>query len=594
MGYYDGFFDYNGDGETDFNEFIHGMETMKEIDEDDYEEDEEYEENIDEDEDDEEYEENIDEDEYYKEDEDYNEYEENTDEDEYYKEDEYDEEYEENIDEDELNDNNNLIQRENVLSKDERIKIAFLLERAKCDYLRYSPSDEEVEKSGFSNIREYKAAYNLLTCLQERTLSDYQVKEKNESLFILEHNKDIEAAKYLSANNGFLFCEAVKNNFDLPCSLPKEEEKREYSFYKIVEKISKYDSSLSFKIWKWSLKTFSPYSKYDEFLFKELCDEVIEYSSLFKNNFIDKCVQEFEKDEDFYSMVFKNCSEYNYPLAQILTKAIEKECYKTASNIFKDVLNMINGYWKNINRFIEDIILYASVNNDLIVMEYFKNNMFPVVKKIKIGMVQDEVKDWEKKIDDFILKIEMNNEKYAYSRRNSWRKEVPDGKKYGLDVLYYGSKEKYLYAYNKEKEIEEKTNLGKDIKMNGYLFNFDTRSEFLLKLTNYLDDRYIKKEDFERILNNISEKRKRKQNTYSREFEDSDKTVIVYGVVFRNSDNIYSYRGKEDYSVGEKVIVPVGDKKSTGEIVIKGEYKLGASPFPINKIKFIIGRKEND
>lgn len=550
------FFDYNGDGETDFNEAMHGFETMREIDEGEYV------------------------DEY---DEGYDEYEENDSRESLYEDDEYKED-----------ENDDIIQDGYVLDQAERIRIALLLARAKCDYLKYEPTDEEIAESGFSNIREYNAAFHLLCCLKEKSLSDYQVEKKDVSLFILEHSSDIEAAKYLSIYDGFLFSEAIRNNFTLPCALPMEKEKREYNFCDILEKLSNYDETISIEVWKWCLKTFIPYSEYDESVFKQLCNDAVLYCSLYKESFIERFIEEFEKDEDFYNDVFKHLSEYDYFFALVLTKAIEKECYKTADNMFRDILNMINGYWKDINRFIDDIIMCAPLNKDLIVMEYFKNNIFPIIKEINIGMVQDEVKNWEKKIDDYILKVEMNSEKYAYSRRNAWRKEVPDGKKYGLNVLRFYNKEDYLKAYKIEEERNNKIDLGEYDEMNGYLFNFDTRSEFLLRLTNYLDDRYIKKEDLEKIINKISEKRKRRQNTYSREFGDSSETVIVYGVVFGNSDYIYSYRGKEDYDVGEKVIVPFRDKKSIGEIVAKGECKLGASPFPVNNMKFIIGRKEND
>ena len=60
---------------------------------------------------------------------------------------------------------------------------------------------------------------------------------------------------------------------------------------------------------------------------------------------------------------------------------------------------------------------------------------------IHIGMVQDEIEDWEKSLDMYISQVEDECEQYAYTRKNSWRKTVPDGTPYGLDPRYYDTEQ---------------------------------------------------------------------------------------------------------------------------------------------------------
>ena len=66
-------------------------------------------------------------------------------------------------------------------------------------------------------------------------------------------------------------------------------------------------------------------------------------------------------------------------------------------------------------------------------------------------MVQDEIEDWEEEISRYIDYLEDNFDQYAFTRKNAWRKNVPDGKKFGLDSRNFDSEEDYLKVYNYEK-----------------------------------------------------------------------------------------------------------------------------------------------
>ena len=57
----------------------------------------------------------------------------------------------------------------------------------------------------------------------------------------------------------------------------------------------------------------------------------------------------------------------------------------------------------------------------------------------------------KKGLDEYIRQIEDDCEQYTYTRKNAWRKTVPDGSKYGLDPRYYDSEQEYLEALNEEK-----------------------------------------------------------------------------------------------------------------------------------------------
>lgn len=115
-------------------------------------------------------------------------------------------------------------------------------------------------------------------------------KEKERCRFIVEEADCILAANYFSYKYGFLYAQAIKDHFKLPCSLPEEEETREMEFVEIMVKIARYDISLSFEIWSWCLQQFLPYAKYDDYVSNALSMEVIDRYYSFPDGYIEKLV----------------------------------------------------------------------------------------------------------------------------------------------------------------------------------------------------------------------------------------------------------------------------------------------------------------
>lgn len=50
-------------------------------------------------------------------------------------------------------------------------------------------------------------------------------------------------------------------------------------------------------------------------------------------------------------------------------------------------------------------------------IEYFRDNYFPIIKAIPLGMVQDEIEDWEEEISRYIDYLEDNFDQYAFTRK---------------------------------------------------------------------------------------------------------------------------------------------------------------------------------
>lgn len=93
------------------------------------------------------------------------------------------------------------------------------------------------------------------------------------------------------------------------------------------------------------------------------------------------------------------------------------------------------------------------------------------------GMIQDEIEEWEKDIADYKQNAKSTSEKYANSRGNAWRNNVPDGSEYGFDPCDYDSEREYFSALHSEKyawreRCKESDTLGLDSEQ------FETEDEF--------------------------------------------------------------------------------------------------------------------
>lgn len=441
----------------------------------------------------------------------------------------------------------------------------------------------EIDEEDYPNKRRYNAACTLanefLICD-----SDYNRKKRARCQFIKENADIIPAADYLSHIGEFLYSQAIKDNFSIPCSLPDEDETREIAFYEVLCKIAKRDVPLSFNIWDWCLKQFLPYGEYDEFCGNDLSIEVFDYLFSFPDGYKTKLVHYMDEDDSFCKTVIMASSESSYKIAELIAEAVKENLYKTAEFLFKTELEKANGEWKKINDLTDGVIIWCKNYEELESIEYFRDNLLPMVKAIQIGMVQDKIEEWEKEIAEYIDNVEDECERYAFTRKNAWRKNVPNGEAYGLDPLYYDTEQKYLEALNEKKYgwrkwYRERDNHGLNPD------DFETRKEYQEAFEGRLKE--VCQQERDKMLKAQQLVQQEKIQEYQ-----NDKTIYTYcGVILPFSPRPYSFRTEDKtIQIGDTVIVPVGaDKKEMkGKVVSIGQYLRLGVPYPVEKSKMII------
>lgn len=422
----------------------------------------------------------------------------------------------------------------------------------------------------------------------ERSDSEYD----NRFQFIEKHKEVLIAAKYLTKDGDFLYSQAIKDNFELPVTLPDENNQSELSFEKIINKIARKNEVLALDVWAWCIEHFLPYSDYAPYSRGKMTNELINSFFKFSDNFKKTLGQYLEEHNDFRKNLIINADKIPTYLAEFLVLLIKNNYNNTARAMFEDAIQKSDGSWKEINHLTDSLISSSKNYDELETIEFIESELLPQVKKYPDGMIQDEIEFWEKDIADYKQEVEKECKKYAYTRSNAWRKTVPNGEKYGLDPCDYDNQQEYLNAiqekkYSWRKYCKHQETLGLDVN------DFETEQEY----------RTAWKEKRQAMLKQKQEelKKQRSAEMKLREKEISeDKTIYTYcGVKLPVSSRPYSFRTDDTtISVSDTVIVPLGkeNRETEGTVVSVGQYARLAVPYPPERTKFILRKvkKEND
>lgn len=466
--------------------------------------------------------------------------------------------------------------------------------------LEWPDSDEleEINEEDFPNKRRYEAA----CALAEELSYNPKGKGRNKTMeccqFIMDKADKIIAANYLSYDDGFLYAQAIKDNFKLPVSLPDEDECREYEFTEVLCKIYKRDPALAFEVWEWSLKTFLPYAQYAQASFSEMTTYVIDELNDFPDSWQSELVRYMEKHPDFFETVLDEKAELSDELSSLVAAALQDGLTDMAFTLFQRGLAQAGGKWQKINSLTQGTVSLCQNYDELESAEFVKLKLLPLVKEIDIGMVQDEIEEWEKELDEYISEVEDDCEQYAYTRKNAWRKTAPDSELYGLDPRDYFSEQEYLEALEREKHVwrewyEDEDTRGLNVN------DFETEEEYLKAYGDRVNEereKERKQRQEERLRIEEQKKAALQQQYIEAEKKLADKRIYTYcGVIFPHKMQVYHYRTEDEtITIGDTVLVPTRGNETAGKVVSVGRYLRIAAPFPVEKAKFVTCKAEED
>ena len=182
-------------------------------------------------------------------------------------------------------------------------------------------------------------------------------------------------------------------------------------------KIARYDIPLSLEIWSWCLQQFLPYAEYDDYAGNDLSVEVIDRYYSFPDGYIAKLVHYMDGNLEFYRNFMAAGSAMSNGISRLIVGAIREGKVVMAEALFRKELDKAAGQWKEINRLTGCMITDCKSYEECESMKWFRDRLLPIVKAVDIGMVQDEIPEWEKEIAEYINRVEDNDKYEAWKEK---------------------------------------------------------------------------------------------------------------------------------------------------------------------------------
>ena len=430
---------------------------------------------------------------------------------------------------------------------------------------------EEIKESDYPNKRTYDAAYALCEIehgdpyIPSGTTKEAEAKRHK---FVL--SQCCIAARYLTRYDGFIFVQAVKDNFRLPIDVPDEDDEVKNYFPDFFMELAEEDVNLALDVWVWCIKEFGGYQLYMDnawTLYNQIMSSLDDYPEEFRDCLINR----LGSDQNFRKGLLSECPDTPYCVPELIVRALTTNREKVAQVIFIAAMKntKANSKWKE--DLLESIISECSNWEELESMEAVQKYILPIAEKIDDKRIQRVLPKMVKEIEDYIRSVESSEEKYQFSRRFSWRATCVDGSQYRISPLDYETEQEYLAAIEDRKYGWRK-----------YL------APSKLRYANPQD--YETAEEFHAAVREAFDKEKR--SVTANKQNPSDKNIYQFCKVELEEEprnTYYYFPGSLSLHIGDRVVVPLGrdNKEVYGIVVSVGECYGSAFPCAVDNVKHV-------
>lgn len=195
-----------------------------------------------------------------------------------------------------------------------------------------------IKETDYPNERTYNAALRrnwLENDYKSKSLSDSDKHLYEQCDFILKKYNNLIAAHYLSSYFGeFLYAQAVKENFTLPFDLPDEDEKRLTPLIDLFIQIHKECKEHLLTIWKWLVNNFMPYIQYSSDNGYNLSTGIFLNCCNIDENFINEFADYISTNKAFGRAIIELSPSLDYKYGTLFALLLKKQQVKYTKDLF--------------------------------------------------------------------------------------------------------------------------------------------------------------------------------------------------------------------------------------------------------------------
>lgn len=273
--------------------------------------------------------------------------------------------------------------------------VAYLTFSLESQEERYSK--QGIRREDYPNQRTYDAACELADLRKGEGYvpqNSTRQKEMEKRQFILSGS--CVAARYLTINRGFLYAQAVKENFQLPIEVPDEDEEPVTSLEDLFLDLAEEDPALAVRVWAWIIREFGPYPQYMDGVWMPF-NGLLHMTDQFPPEFQELALEELCQNSDFRRGLLETSPEFP-DAGGYIAYALSHGREDQAATLLKSALKNPHGKGVLYEELVKDMMSHMIEGRDPEPWEALERTVFPILEGLPDKRTQRLLPQWKEEV----------------------------------------------------------------------------------------------------------------------------------------------------------------------------------------------------
>lgn len=204
------------------------------------------------------------------------------------------------------------------------------------------------------------------------------------------------AARYLTVHDGFLYAQAVKENFTLPIEVPDEDERPVTALDELFLDLAEEDPALAVRVWAWIIREFGPYPQYMDGVWMPF-NGLLYLTFRFPPEFREIALEELCQNSDFRRGLLETSPEFP-DAGGYIAYALSHGREDQAATLLQSALKNPHGKGVRYEELVQNIFYRMPEDRDPEPWEALERAVFPILEGLPDKRTQRLLPQWKEEV----------------------------------------------------------------------------------------------------------------------------------------------------------------------------------------------------